>query len=85
VDAAAERPLDCLRAPVDAIHVNEIGAGGLVMTGETNGDFVVLADATDEELYKANLGGAHIELVSGRRTPHARPAFFNASASSSLR
>jgi alcohol dehydrogenase (cytochrome c) len=33
-------------------------AGGFVMTGETNGDFVVLADATGEELYKANLGGA---------------------------
>jgi len=33
-------------------------AGGLVMTGETNGDFVALSDATGEELYKINLGGA---------------------------
>jgi len=33
-------------------------AGGLVMTGQTNGDFIVLADATGEEIYKANLGGA---------------------------
>jgi alcohol dehydrogenase (cytochrome c) len=33
-------------------------AGGLVLTGETSGEFIALADATGEELYKTNLGGA---------------------------
>ena len=58
------RPPDRLRAPVDAVHVNEIGAGGLVIAGETNGHFVALADATGDELYKINLGGANVQTTA---------------------
>ena len=47
-------PPDAL-SPLGAVTAT---AGGLVLTGETSGDLVVLADTTGEELYKINVGGA---------------------------
>lgn len=46
------------RTPSPPLGAVTATAGGLVMTGEINGDFDVLAAATGEELYKRDLGGS---------------------------
>ena len=46
------------RTPSPPLGAVTATAGGLVMTGEISGDFLVLAASTGEQLYKRNVGGA---------------------------
>jgi PQQ-dependent dehydrogenase (methanol/ethanol family) len=57
-DAASGHPVWAVRSPTPMISTVTATAGGLLLTGELNGDFKALDSKTSEELYRFNTGGA---------------------------
>jgi glucose dehydrogenase len=57
-DAASGNPVWAARSPTPMISTVTATAGGLLLTGELNGDFKALDSKTSQELYRFNTGGA---------------------------
>jgi glucose dehydrogenase len=58
IDAASGAQIWATRSPTPMIAAVTATSGGLLLTGDLNGDFVVLDSKTGNELYRFNTGGA---------------------------